>query len=152
MFCPSAFARGENGGQRGGGRYYYHGDNWYRHGWFGWGVLVPILVIGAIIESLPPRHETVIIEGTPYYRDERYYYKELPDGNYVVVPPPAVIQPQPVTPVPQTPDTSTVNIPNSKGGYTSVTLRRSGNGFVGPQGEYYPTYPTVKQLQNMYGN
>ena len=30
----------------------------------------------------------------------------------------------------------TVNIPNDHGGYTAVVIKRSGNGFKGPQGEY----------------
>jgi hypothetical protein len=57
-----------------------------------------------------------------------------------------------VQPPPQYPESSTINIPNSRGGYTSITLRRSGNGFVGPQGEYYPDFPSVEQLRTMYGN
>ena len=48
-------------------------------------------------------------------------------------------------------DTVTVNVPNSNGGYTSVVLKRSGNGYVGPQGEYYEQVPTTAQLQAMYG-
>jgi hypothetical protein len=45
----------------------------------------------------------------------------------------------------------TVNIPNKNGGYTAVIIKRSGNGYVGPQGEYYPQFPKVSQLQVMYG-
>jgi len=48
-------------------------------------------------------------------------------------------------------DTVTVNVPNSNGGYTAVVLKRSGNGYVGPQGEYYDQVPTTAQLQAMYG-
>jgi hypothetical protein len=48
-------------------------------------------------------------------------------------------------------DTVTVNVPNSNGSYTSVVLKRSGNGYVGPQGEYYDQVPTTAQLQAMYG-
>ena len=48
-------------------------------------------------------------------------------------------------------DTATVNVPNSNGGYTAVVLKRSGNGYVGPQGEYYDQIPTTAQLQAMYG-
>jgi len=48
-------------------------------------------------------------------------------------------------------DTVTVNVPNSAGGYTSVVLKRSGNGYVGPQGEYYDQVPGTAQLQAMYG-
>ena len=45
----------------------------------------------------------------------------------------------------------TVNIPNDHRGYTAVVIKRSGNGFVGPQGEYYPEFPKVSQLKLMYG-
>ena len=44
-----------------------------------------------------------------------------------------------------------VNIPNNHGGYTAVIIKRSGNGFTGPQGEFYPEFPTVSQLKMMYG-
>lgn len=46
----------------------------------------------------------------------------------------------------------TVNIPNGRGGYTSVVLKRSGMGFVGPKGEFYPEFPKVWQLQAKYTN
>jgi len=49
-----------------------------------------------------------------------------------------------------TQDAFTVNIPNSKGTYTPVTLKKSGNGFIGPQGEYYPQFPSIEQLKVMY--
>ncbi len=45
----------------------------------------------------------------------------------------------------------TINIPNDKGGYTSVNVKRSGKGFVGPQGEFYSEFPKVSQLKVMYG-
>ena len=48
-------------------------------------------------------------------------------------------------------DTVTVNVPNSNGSYTAVVLKRSGNGYVGPQGEFYAQVPTTAQLQAMYG-
>jgi hypothetical protein len=151
LFSPSVFARGgDRGGDRGhdrGRSHYYHDGRWYEHGWFGFGFAVSALTIGALIEALPPRHTTVVVDNTPYYHDDTYYYRQLPEGNYVVVAPPVVVQPQY-----QAIDVSTVNIPNSRGGYTSVTLRRSGNGYIGPQGEYYPNYPSVEQLRMMYGN
>src|ERR1700679_2483590 len=49
-------------------------------------------------------------------------------------------------------DSVTVNVPNNNGGYTAVVLKRSGNGYVGPQGEYYDQVPTTAQLQAMYGH
>ncbi|MEI8011130.1 MAG: DUF6515 family protein [Candidatus Omnitrophota bacterium] len=60
---------------------------------------------------------------------------------------------QPGTSAPQgTRDESfTINIPKAQGsGYSSVIIKRSGNGFVGPQGEYYSEFPKVPQLQAMY--
>ena len=68
--------------------------------------------------------------------------------------PVVVSQPAPVVQGPTetySGDTVTVNVPNSSGGYTAVVLKRSGNGFVGPQGEYYSQVPTTDQLQAMYG-
>ena len=38
------------------------------------------------------------------------------------------------------PDEFTVNIPNDHGGYTTLLIKRSGNGFTGPQGEFYPEF------------
>ena len=48
-------------------------------------------------------------------------------------------------------DTVTVNVTNSNGSYTSVVLKRSSNGYIGPQGEYYDQVPSTAQLQAMYG-
>ena len=45
-----------------------------------------------------------------------------------------------------------VNIPNPHGGYNAVVIKRAGNGFVGPRGEYYPEFPKVFQLQMKYQN
>ena len=55
-------------------------------------------------------------------------------------------------PVVSAPQSFVVNVPNRNGSYTQVTLRAGGNGtYVGPQGEVYPTQPTMEQLQAMYG-
>ena len=47
--------------------------------------------------------------------------------------------------------TVTLWITNSNGSQTSVSLRRSGPGFIGPRGEYYPNMPTETQLRIVYG-
>lgn len=44
-----------------------------------------------------------------------------------------------------------VNIPNSDGTFTAVKLVKQDNGYVGPQGEYYNSHPTVEQLKVLYG-
>ena len=49
------------------------------------------------------------------------------------------------------PATVTVWITNSNGSQTSVSLRKSGPGFIGPRGEWYPSMPTNEQLRVVYG-
>jgi len=66
-------------------------------------------------------------------------------------PAPVVVAPAPMPQTTYAGDTVTVNVPNSNGSYTAVVLKRSGNGYVGPQGEYYEQIPTTEQLQAMYG-
>jgi hypothetical protein len=41
----------------------------------------------------------------------------------------------------------TVWITNSNGSQTSVSLQKSGPGFVGPRGEYYTNMPTQQQAE-----
>ncbi len=65
--------------------------------------------------------------------------------------PVVVAQPQAVPTTTYSGDTVTINVPNSNGGLTSVVLKRSGNGYIGPQGEYYDQVPSTEQLQAMYG-
>lgn len=47
--------------------------------------------------------------------------------------------------------TTVINVQNSNGSYTPITLRRMGNQYVGPRGEYYSTLPTEQQLKVAYG-
>ena len=48
-------------------------------------------------------------------------------------------------------NTTIINVKNSNGSYTPVTLRRVGNQYAGPRGEYYPGLPTEEQLKVAYG-
>lgn len=48
-------------------------------------------------------------------------------------------------------NTVTVNIKNSNGSISTVKLRKSGVGYVGPRGEYYDHLPTGEELQPIYG-
>jgi len=137
------------------GHYYYRGGHWYKSGSF-WGrSIVSGLIAGAIVASLPPRTRTVYVSNDPYYYDGVYYFRSCPDG-YTVVEPPVVqrpmviVQRQPATI--QNSDVVTINVPNRRGGYASVTLFRQGNGYIGPQGEYYQGNPTIEQLRTLYGD
>jgi hypothetical protein len=55
------------------------------------------------------------------------------------------------TPVVQ-PEEFIVNIPNAHGGYNEVVIKKYGDGYKGPFGEYYPEFPKIFQLQMKYGN
>lgn len=140
------------------GGYGWHGGWGWHHGWdWGWPVF------GAF--ALGAAATAVWISGHPYYYYNGVYYDNTPAGYVVVNPPVAttvVAAPQTVVTAAQAPapqvtvpqageDVVTVNVPNDNGGYTAVVLKRSGNGFVGPQGEFYPSFPKVSQLKLMYG-
>lgn len=113
----------------------------------------------------PPVYEPLVINGTTYYSNDGSYYVYNGYGYQPVAPPVTVVQPpQVVTQAAPAPvittigtttgddaDSFTINIPNDKGGYTAVTLKKSGNGFIGPQGEFYPEFPKVAQLKVIYG-
>ena len=48
-------------------------------------------------------------------------------------------------------NTYIVNVHNSNGSITLVTLRRAGPVWVGPRNEQYSTLPTEEQLRPLYG-
>ena len=99
--------------------------------------------------------KTFWIPGHQKHNYDGVYSNNPPQKNVDVAPPdgatimissvPVVIQTQ------VSKNIFTVNIPNDKGGYSAVVIKKSGNGFVGPQGEFYPDFPKVSQLKIMYG-
>jgi hypothetical protein len=165
------------GGFRGGRYHYNHGFyHGYYHNHFGWGFHGPYLYdynydynvvappIGGFVAYLPLGYTTVIVSGTPYYYCAGYYFRPYSSG-YVIVPAPVVnktaaaASEEPKTaskvtaqPEPASNDTTTINIPNSKGEFTPVRLVKHNNGYLGPQGEFYAGHPTVEQLKALYGN
>ena len=147
-FCSSVFAW-DGRGHRG---YHYRGGRWYSRGWFGIELVVPSLRIGAVVEEVPPGCRMVIVGGTRYYYYDNVYYRPY-DYGYVVVPAPAVVVPPPVVVQPEASSyvTVVINVPNSRGGYNPVTLVKHGDGYIGPQGEYYKGNPTVEELRVLYG-
>jgi hypothetical protein len=79
----------------------------------------------------------------------RYYPR-----RYIVVPEDAIEQrPQPAQVQPEVApsDIVTINVPDSKGGYVAVKLVKTKDGYIGPQGEFYPGRPTIDQLKALYG-
>jgi len=47
--------------------------------------------------------------------------------------------------------TYVVNVQNSNGSITPVTLHRAGGEWIGPRGERYLALPTAEQLRPVYG-
>ncbi|MFH1622764.1 MAG: hypothetical protein ABIA97_06595 [Candidatus Omnitrophota bacterium] len=84
-----------------------------------------------------PVYVPVVISGEEYYYYNGAYYRRVPSG-YVV------------SNVPEAREVI-VNVANVNGTYTVVSLKKSGSGYIGPQGEYYPEFPSLEQLQVMYG-
>ena len=146
----------------GGTRYYYYDGLYYTYVGYGDYVLVNPPV-GAYVSVIPSDFQPVSINSRIYYTDGGVYYILTRHHGYKVVAAPVVyaqpaqvIVTQPVTtvtaPAPvYSQDSFPVNVPNKSGGYTKVVIKKSGNGYVGPQGEFYTMFPTVAQLKAMYG-
>jgi hypothetical protein len=135
-------------------RYRYDDGRFYRPGFFGFGFSFVSSAIGAIVTTLPYGHRTVIVGGSPYYYYDDVYYRPCPSGYVVVSSPvttPNVVYMPSAQSVGTDRETVTINVPTSRGGFIAVTLVRYPNGFVGPQGEFYPTLPNAEQLRVRYG-
>lgn len=135
----------------GGGNFFYGSGKFYRRHDRGY-VIVPA-PIGAVIYTLPSYHRRIVVRGSVFYECDGVTYVRVANGYQVVEPPDVVVE-EPLA-VTESPDNSraesfTVNVPNTRGGYTAVLIKRSGTGFVGPQGEFYNEFPSVEQLRAMY--
>jgi len=110
-----------------------------------------IIVSAPVVTRLPKRHRVVVIGGIVYYEADSVYYKTAP-GGYVIVEKPV----EPVKVVPTTPpwksDEVRLYVPKRSGaGYVQVTLKKLDGGYLGPQGEFYPSMPPISLLTEMYG-
>ena len=141
--------------------YYYYDGYYYQR--VPSGYVIVDAPVGITIKALPRGYKTVIFKGVKYYYCNGVYYVKQ-RNNYIVVDDPidevsalpqeVKVISEPVLSMVQAGDDQTsftVNIPNAKGDYTSVTLEKSKDGFIGPQGEFYSEFPTVAQLKVMYG-
>jgi hypothetical protein len=122
-----------------GGVYYELGDGGY-------------VVVGAPVVRVLPRYDrVVVIGGVAYYVADDVYYRSTPEG-YVVVEKP--VEPAKAVVAAPEADASKVSLYVPKkdaDGFTPVTLKKITGGFLGPQGEFYPTMPRVSLLTEMYG-
>ncbi len=131
-------------------RYHYRNGRFFRVGWFGLEIAVVTPPMGAVITVLPFGHRIVVVNGATYYSYNNIYYQPCPMG-YVVIPQPlertVVLAENRVL----ASGNVTINVPNVNGSYTSIMLVKKDNGYIGPQGEYYPEHPTIEQLKALYG-
>jgi hypothetical protein len=109
-------------------------------------VLFPFRLIRDIFDPPPP---PVLVP---------YYYASVPAAYPaatqlpMAAPTMSAPAPQPAAPaaVPAS-ETFEIHLPNPNGSFTSITLRKTERGFLGPQGEFYADHPTEDQLKTRYG-
>lgn len=109
------------------------------------------------IVHVGPHHRRVAVTSPHHSRFVRIWppchkvapTRHAPVRHVVVNPNPTVVVASPARVVGHT--RITVWITNSNGSRTAVQLRRSGPGYLGPRGEWYPNMPTNKQLRVIYG-
>ncbi len=95
--------------------------------------------IGAFVNGLPAGYLSVTINGALYAVYQGVFYEQVSFGYQAV-------------------DISTLvfngpfsfGILNSGGVYIQIPMKAVGNGFIGPQGEFYPQFPPIRQLRAMY--
>ena len=173
------YGGGYHGYGGGGGHYgyYYNGRGNLVFGLLGLGILAAAVAEHPVYAQ----PSTVVYQNTPpvvYYVNQAqpvYPIYQAPQEIQQPLPvqqpqviyqaPPAVQRPvQTVTQVvqqpavqpsvrvePTQPVTMTINIQNSNGSFTPVTLHQDGAFWVGPKGEYYRGVPTVGDLRQLYG-
>ena len=128
--------------------YYYSEGSYYQYTPSGY--VIVSAPSGAVVPALPPYYRQIPYGGKTYFFYNNAYYVQEPTGYTVVTPPLQVVTQNP--PAVEAPEkTIVVTVPNPNGSYIPVTLEKYSNGYKGPNGEFYPDYPTIDQLKAMYG-
>jgi len=133
----------------GGIPHWYHTGLYYKLGSDGY-----VVVSLPLIRVIPPHHRVILIGGVVYYVLDDVYYRSVP-GGYIIVDKPIIKVEEapkpPEAPKPQK-DTFTLYVPKkNEEGFVPVILKRLEGGFLGPQGEFYPSAPQIEWLTEMYG-
>jgi len=147
----------------GGQEYYYDDGYFYRKSPDGFIIIDP--PVGAVVRQLPRGYKIIVTSGRSYfYYNDTYYLRTR--GGYLVTDNPVyqIVEPpvetfkvaaepvlEPAAEAGIVTGIYSVNIPNTDGTYTEVTLKKTKDGFIGPQGELYRKFPAVQQLKVMYG-
>ncbi len=135
-------------------RYRYYDGHYYRKHPYGWKLVRAPR--GVCITRLPRGYKKVYFGKKRYYHHNDVYYKRVVNGYEIVD------DPSPDYTVVKNREiyadydddydfeSLTVNIPKEEGGYDAIELKREGEGFIGPQGEYYEEFPKIAQLKVIY--
>jgi len=138
-----------------GGKKYHYRDGIFYHKKHRHYRAVPA-PIGAYIARLPHDYQLFYIDGVPHYTYNDVYYRHTLDGYEVINKPYSKrVMKAKVTNKhrnSRSEDSITLNIRNKKGEYISVTVKPSGDGYVGPQDEYYDEFPKIDHLRLIYGS
>ena len=119
---------------------YYYADGYYYNVYPNGGyVVVQPPVMAQPVMAQPVMAQPVMAQ--PVVAMPQQAVAQAPSAPTVQMSQPQAAQPS---------DMVTINIPSSKGGYTPVTLKKAGQGYLGPQGEYYSENPTVEELKALY--
>lgn len=108
--------------------------------------------VGAVIMRIPEEYVIVQDGEETYYVYAGIFYQRNGSGYEVIVPPFGPGPSEGVLIAHSDRRDIFVRLPDDQGGYVEVVLSRTSDGFKGPQGEYYPEFPSTDQLQEMYGN
>jgi hypothetical protein len=96
-----------------------------------------LLGLGILAAVVSSAERPVYVQSTPVVvQQPQVVYVQRPMVVQVEPPPPATV---------------TINIQNSNGSFTPVTLHPVGSQWVGPRGEYYDALPSIGQLRPVYG-
>ena len=139
----------------GGTPYYFCGGYYFRPYSSGY-VIVPAPVASTTAAPAPAAAATSQAQGsgqqTSSQATAQAFSSEQPNSLNSALEEPKTASGVAAQPKSALKDTATINIPNSKGGFTPVRLVKHNNGYIGPQGEFYAGHPTVEQLKALYGN
>ncbi len=114
-----------------------------------------MVVSAPVVPILPMPYSVVVIRGSVLYVSDGIYYRAAP-GGYIVVEKPVetiTVHAEPhVAPAGLPAETRVLYVPKQTGGgFVPITLKKLEGGYLGPQGEFYPTIPQVAFLTEMYG-
>lgn len=144
--------------------YFYQNGNFYSPAGHNEAIIVNP-PYGMIIPNIPVGYQTYTVNGQEYHIYNNISYVESPNGGYTIVetPPtaPKMHKEQGLTnsdPAKnkyneykfKSPDDLSVKIPNNDGTFTLVPLKKTDDGFIGPQGEKYENFPSINDLKKRY--